>query len=73
MTFTTLWMILISMAMAGIIVAEILRRMDPDRCRVDTEWQGSFIGRKRCSTHGAVWDSGGPCPRTNTFNGRPWM
>jgi hypothetical protein len=32
------------------------------RCRVSTEWCGTFIGRRSCSTHHTRWDHDGPCP-----------
>lgn len=40
----------------------LFKRRDPNRCRVDEEWCGSFIGRRYCSTHNVVWDNGGACP-----------
>jgi len=34
-----------------------------NRCRVDEEWCGLFIGRRYCSTHSYRWDPGEkPCP-----------
>jgi len=38
-------------------------RQRANRCRVDEEWCGLFIGRRYCSTHGYRWDPGQkPCP-----------
>lgn len=33
-----------------------------NRCDIDEEWQGSFIGRRWCRTHEVRWDDGGRCP-----------
>lgn len=35
-----------------------------NRCRVDEEWCGQFIGRRYCQTHGYRWDPPveQPCP-----------
>ena len=40
------------------------RRARRERCRVTEEWQGYFIGRRHCRTHGYVWDPPveQPCP-----------
>jgi hypothetical protein len=37
-------------------------RRDPNRCRIDEEWCGLFIGRRYCATHEIYWDGGGSCP-----------
>ena len=38
------------------------RKRRADRCRIDEEWGGLFIGRRHCVTHNVVWDDGGICP-----------